>query len=118
MPRAGRLDQIIQLQRFITVEDEMGQAVKTWTQYAEIWAGIEPSKSTESFREDQLNSRIDAVIVMRYRNDVDMKHRVLHKDRGGRVRTYELIGEVPSHSGRGYSELKFNAMLLHGEATV
>ena len=116
--RAGRLNQVIELQRSSQSEDAYGQEIESWETFASVWAGIEPSKSTEQFTEDQLNSRIDALIVMRYRDDIDMSCRVSHTDRSNNTHIYQLIGEVPSPAGHGYQEIKFNAMLLHREARV
>lgn len=116
--RSGRLNQIVTIQRYDEVTDEFGQEVKQWVDVAKVWAGIEPKKSSEPFKEDQLNSQIDVLVVMRYRDDVDMKCQFLHVDRGGAERIYEVVGQLPATKLHGYHEISFNCRLLHDEATT
>ena len=113
MPRSGRLNQVITLRSESLVEDEFGQEQQTFTDFAKVWAGIEKAKSTEDFAEDQKNSEVNVSIIMRYRDDVDIKCQVVHVDRSNVERVYELTGQIPQPQGLGYSMLMFNAKMLH-----
>ena len=113
MPRSGRLNQVITLRSESLIEDEFGQEQQTFTDFAKVWAGIEKAKSTEDFAEDQKNSEVNVSIIMRYRDDVDIKCQVVHVDRSNVERIYELTGQIPQPQGLGYSALMFNAKMLH-----
>lgn len=118
MPRAGRLNQLINLRREVLTEDEFGQEQQSFEVFATVWAGIEKAKSSEDFAEDQKNSEVSVAIVMRYRNDVDLKCQAVHVDRSNVERVYELTGQIPQPQGLGYSTLMFNANMLHDASSA
>ena len=116
MPRSGRLNKVVELQRFVESKDEMGQKVKQWTKFATVWVGIEEFKVTENFTEDQINTASDVMIVMRYRSDIDTTCRIVYTDRSGFTRTYEVIKE--SGTTQAYRESKFECRQMHNESVV
>lgn len=117
--RAGRLDQIVELQRSEVIEDEVGQEIHSWITFDKVWAGIEGLKASEPFAEDQINSVRNVKIIMRYRNDTDTTCRISHTDRGGLTRIYEITGQPVQAYGHGYSAIQFNARQLHaGDITA
>ena len=116
--RSGRLNQIIEIQRFTVAEDGLGQEIKTWTTIHKVWAGIEPTGTSEAFAEDQLNSQIDVQVIIRHISDLDMKDRIKHIDRDTRERFYEIVGDKPNQKLNAFHQKALHCRLLHDEATT
>ncbi|TXG78002.1 head-tail adaptor protein [Candidatus Dojkabacteria bacterium] len=79
--RAGRLRHQVVLQRYVITQDEYGQKNEAWTDYATVWAGVEPGSNAGAYKEyfaaQQTINYQHAVIVLRYRADVSVDDRVV-----------------------------------------
>ena len=82
---AGRLRHRVQLQQATEARDAHGQAVKTWTNQATVWAGVEPLRGQEGIVARQVAARANVRIVIRSRIDIDTDWRVVFG-----TRTYEI----------------------------
>ena len=76
--RSARLRHAVTLERNVTQQDAYGQKVEQWQTIASVWAGIEPGKGREWFAAQQINAETVAMVIIRYRPDVDTTCRVLH----------------------------------------
>lgn len=98
---AYKLRHRVTLQKFTQTRDEMGAVVETWVDVATVWASIEPLSAREFIAAQSAQSEVSARIVIRYREGVMAKMRILH---GSRI--YNIEGVLPDpRSGREYLTL-------------
>lgn len=68
--RAGNLDKRVTLERRIEADDDTGDPVPTWTQYAQVWAHVAPTSGGEVLAEGQIHAQRMTRFSIRYRTDV------------------------------------------------
>jgi len=78
--RAGKLRFLVSLQSATAVEDDYGEDVTTFTEYASVYADIIPLSGKEFFAAQQVNSEITIKVIIRYRDDVKASHRVVYNN--------------------------------------
>lgn len=66
MEFASRAKSRIEIQSVTTVGDDYGGRSESWATTATVWAVIEPTSGKEVFVNDQLQSRVDAKILIRH----------------------------------------------------
>lgn len=93
--RAGDLNQRIVIEQKQVTRDSMGGEVKTWVQYAAVWAQIQHLSGRELIAAKQAASEVTARITIRYLAGVDASMRVRH---GGDV--YAISAVVPTGRSR------------------
>jgi SPP1 family predicted phage head-tail adaptor len=77
--RGGRLRHKVSIQQPVETQNTYGAPEVAWANVATgVWVGIEPLRGREFFAAKQVNSEIEARVVMRYRSDVKAKYRILH----------------------------------------
>lgn len=86
---AGKLRHRIVIQQLAEGENDMGDIVQTWTDFAAVWASIEPLSGREYFSAQQVTSETTGRIRMRYRAGVLATMRVLF---GGQ--TYRILSVI------------------------
>lgn len=79
--RAGLLDRRVRLERRVEVVDESGQTIVQWAHLADVWARVEPLGGREGFGQEQWVATGDLRFTVRWRDDVDPLHRVVHEGR-------------------------------------
>lgn len=79
--RAGLFDRRVRLERRIEETDPSGQVLVHWTPLAEVWARVEPLGGREGFGQEQWVATGDVRFTVRWRDDVDPLHRVVHEGR-------------------------------------
>ena len=80
--KIGDLRRRVVLQKRTVTEDTLWQQTENWTDYAYVWAAVEPLSGREYFAARQENAEITARIIIRYRNDVSPRDtRVLFRNR-------------------------------------
>jgi SPP1 family predicted phage head-tail adaptor len=79
--RAGRLRHRVVIQDYTESQNTYGEATKNWTDYATVWAAVEPIKGREFWQSQQVNAEIDVKITMRYITGVKPKMRVVSDSR-------------------------------------
>lgn len=81
MIRAGRLRQRVLLQKPTTAPDGMGQ-VRGWDDVGWTWAAVEPTRGREllgsATGSQKIVNEMTALVVMRYRSDIDPSWRLVH----------------------------------------
>jgi len=80
--RAGIIRHKVVIQQNVPTEkDSYGAEVEDWTEYATVWAAIEPVRGREFWDSQQVNAEVTGKITMRYLSGVTPKMRVKHGDR-------------------------------------
>jgi SPP1 family predicted phage head-tail adaptor len=79
--KIGDLKRRMELQAPSDFIDDLGQPVRNWTTYATIWAQISPISVAEGVFGNQLKGLETHSILIRWRDDVRVNHRMLHDGR-------------------------------------
>lgn len=91
--RAGALRHRLTIeQRTDVVEATMGEAVPTWTEFATVWADVQPVSGTERFIAQQFLANVSHTIRTRYLDGVTPKMRgVLGQGTSKRILQFETV---------------------------
>ena len=87
--RAGKLRHKITIQDYTESQNSYGEVTKTWSDYATVWASIEPVRGREFWDSKQINAEITAKITIRYLAGVTPKMRIKY---GARI--FEIISVI------------------------
>ena len=87
--RAGKLRHKVTIQDYTESQDSYGAVTKTWSDYATIWASIEPVRGREFWDSKQINAEITAKITIRYLSGITPKMRIKY---GARI--FEIISVI------------------------
>jgi SPP1 family predicted phage head-tail adaptor len=91
--KIGELRSLVSLQRRVSTPDVYGGFVTTWTEYARVWAKIEPKRGIERLHSMQLENPITHDVFIRYRADVLESDRIVHLSRNFNVRSVRIVDE-------------------------
>jgi SPP1 family predicted phage head-tail adaptor len=94
--RAGRLKFLVTIERRVSTLSATGAQVFSWTQLAQVWAGIEPAKGGDTDLPSGVAGQFDTTIVMRYRADVRPSMRVRYQEE-----VYSVLAVPPTADRRG-----------------
>lgn len=92
---AGILDQLITLQQRVETRNETGEVTWAWTDWATVWAAVEPLRAQELFAAQQVLSQAHLKIRLRYLPGIHSTMRIRHVlDDGspGDTRYYQIEG--------------------------
>lgn len=87
--RAGLLRHRAVVQQYSESQDNSGDVVQSWSNYATRWVNIRPTQATEAYEADQSTHRATHEITMRYDDDITSTMRVTY---GGK--TLYLLGVI------------------------
>jgi len=73
----GSMRSKLELQSYSASSDGGGSSTLTWSKVATIYGRIQPSRANESLFGDQLREVLTHVIVVRHRNNVTTKNRLV-----------------------------------------
>lgn len=76
--RIERLDYLRDSQGDVIQDPNTGETSQAWVEVAEVWAAIEPVSGREFIQSAATQSKVDARIVIRQRDDVDASMRLVH----------------------------------------
>ena len=80
--RAGTMRHKVVIQQNVPTEkDSYGAEVDNWTDYATVWASIEPARGREFWESQQVNAEVTGRIRIRYLGGITPKMRVKHGNR-------------------------------------
>lgn len=65
--RIGQLRHPVELQKFINVQDELGNQIEEWTTVATVWAAVEPVSGKEYWEARMLQAETTVKVTLRYR---------------------------------------------------
>jgi SPP1 family predicted phage head-tail adaptor len=75
----GELDKRIEIQNYVRVENEVGEKVKQWQRYINLWAKIFNTSVKDQVKAGKDAPSIVTEFVIWYRNDIDTSMRVVFK---------------------------------------
>ena len=83
---SGLLRHKVSLQRESVTADDYGGHLKTWEEYASVWAYVNPRHAREIYTGEKLEHIVIHDIIIRYRQGVESRDRVrLSSDRVFRI---------------------------------
>lgn len=88
MPRSGAYRHKITIEEHAEALDSHGQAIKTWSTFAQPFAAVEPLSGQELFASAQYNAEVTTRIRMRYQSGVTPLMRIQY---GSRIYNIEAI---------------------------
>lgn len=107
--RAGALRHFVTIEMFSWAQNSLGEAIETWTTYAQLWANVEPLTGREIFSAGQIAAEIIAHAFCRFDIGITAKMRLVHEGKrynirsvinvGGRNQTLELLLEQGINDG-------------------
>lgn len=78
----GRLRHRITIQQHQTTQDEIGNNIESWVDWATVWANIRPISGREYFQAAATNAEDNVRINIRYRSGIDpLRMRVVYRNR-------------------------------------
>ena len=77
---AGRFDQIVEIWRYTSVQNEYGEAIKTWSKISDIYAKVDYFTGSESVNGEQWENKQNQNVTIRYVSDLTVKDRIKHGD--------------------------------------
>lgn len=110
--RAGKLRHRVKIQQpGVTQDPDTGEMVNGWSDFAIVWASVEPLSVREFIASEAGQSEITARITIRYREGITAEMRALHR---GKV--YNIHGVLADpKSGLEYLTLPVSAGVNDGE---
>ena len=87
--RAGKLRHKVTIQDYTESQNSYGEMTKTWSDYATVWASIEPVRGREFWESQQINAEVTAKITIRHLYGINPKMRVKHDNR-----IFEIISVI------------------------
>lgn len=79
---AGRLRHRVRIEQRTLSQNELGEVLEDWQEVATVWAAIEPLSGRELIAAQQVNSKVTARLVIRYRSDLLPEMRLVHHKQG------------------------------------
>lgn len=76
--RIEKLDYLRDSQGDVIQDPNTGETSQAWVEVATVWAAIEPVSGREFIQSAATQSKVDARIVIRQRDDVDASMRLVH----------------------------------------
>lgn len=93
----GRLSHRLTLEREARSGDGGGGAVVAWEQAADMWGAVEDLNGTERVRGDRISGEANAMITVRFRDDITPAMRF----RNG-MRVYNILAVLDGDGQRRY----------------
>lgn len=87
----GELRKRIELQSPVDTIDSYGQATRSWSTYATVYAAIVPSSGQENTIAEAMQVQQTHTITIRYRSDVAATHRALFS---GRQLNFQFVRNI------------------------
>lgn len=75
---AGRLRHRIRIDAQVVHVNSSGEQETAWEEVATVWAAVEPLSARESMIAEQTQSKVNARIVIRARDDIRASMRAVH----------------------------------------
>lgn len=111
--RAGQLRQRVTIQEKIAEQDGFGEEIITYSDWATVWARVEPVDATELNDQQRAAANATHRVTIRYRRDLVPTMRLAWAD-GDVTRVMEINGIVPDAARR---EIVITAVEIPEEGT-
>lgn len=73
---AGRFDRRITIQTYTSTRDNVGGEVRSWTDFCDMWANINPGDGNKNTNADRVESHAPVKFTIRYRSDITTAMRI------------------------------------------
>ena len=77
---AGRFDELIEVWRYTSEQNEYGEPIKTWTKVMDVYARVDYLSGTEEVNGEQWENKKNINIMVRYMSDLTVKDRIKHNE--------------------------------------
>lgn len=77
--KSGKLDRRITIQNRVETQNTLGEAVISYTTFAQVWAEVVPLRGREYFTAAQTIPEAQLRIRIRYMTGVTEKHRIVYE---------------------------------------
>lgn len=74
--QTGKLDQVITLQSLVETTVS-GELLRSYTDIQDVWGHVKTSRGTEALEAARTNAREVIRVLLRYRDDVEVKWRIV-----------------------------------------
>lgn len=81
MLSSGKYDKRITIEQLTETRDDIGGVSETWSTVAAVWARFVSQTGREFFAAKQVNTALDQIISIRYRDGLDAKMRIRYGTR-------------------------------------
>lgn len=114
--RIERLEDVTDSQGEVIQDPQTGEVSQEWVEVAEVWAAIEPVSGREFIQSAATQSKVDARIVIRQRDDVDASMRLVHVRLGRPDVVYNILGVLADKdSGLEYQTMPVSTGVGEGQ---
>ena len=79
--KAGQLKHRIVIEQQTQTKNAIDEIILTWSTFCTVWAAIEPATGQTYYAANQLESKVDGRVRIRYRDDLDPTMRIKFGDR-------------------------------------
>ena len=79
--KAGQLKHRIVIEKPTQVKNAIDEVILTWSTFCTVWAAIEPATGQSYYAANQLESKVDGRVRIRYRADLEPTMRIKFGDR-------------------------------------
>ncbi len=79
--KAGQLRHRIVIEQPTQTKNAIDEVVLTWSTFCTVWAAIEPAIGQSYYAANQLESKVDGRVRIRYRDDLEPTMRIKFGDR-------------------------------------
>lgn len=91
--KIAKLKQRISIEQLTRTSDGQGGFTETWSLFAEVWSGIEPSSASERFFAQRIESNVSHKITIRWLDGVKSEMRILFEGRIFQIHGVRRINE-------------------------
>ena len=97
--RAGKLRHRVTIQKNTPSQNDLGEAIASWSTVATVWAAVEPLQGREFFEARQEQADVTTRIRIRWRDDVSVENRVTWTDPANTAHVYDITAVLadPTH---------------------
>lgn len=92
--RLGNLDRRIVIESATEAQDSYGEAIKTWSTFATVWAKATPNRGDERFAANQIVAQADSMFRIRWQSGVTTKMRINYD---GQIYDIVYLAELGRH---------------------
>lgn len=93
--RAGSLRRRVIIQNQTTTQDDVGQPLDSWTNFAKVWAAVEDISGRELVRDGAVSAQVTTLVRFRHRPGFTSALRIIDG-----ARTLEAVAPAIDKSGR------------------
>jgi len=79
--KAGQLKHRIVIEQQTQTKNAIDEIILTWSTFCTVWAAIEPATGQSYYAANQLESKVDGRVRIRYRADLEPTMRIKFGDR-------------------------------------